>query len=242
MFAAFPASFAFPSHIKNITILFYKFLPRPIATLLYSSLLIKTMDIANLIKEYKKRKKEIKSRLIDFKKQNDHFYELCFCTLTPQSNAYRCHECIQVLKKQEFLKKNMQINHILQKYTRFHNNKSKYLISIKETHEKVFQDLDKILDPRKKREYLVKNVKGLGLKEASHFLRNIGYTDLAILDRHILRNLQKLKVIIQIPRSLTKKVYLDIEEKFKKFSKKIKIPMDELDLLFWSMQTGSVFK
>jgi N-glycosylase/DNA lyase len=99
-----------------------------------------------------------------------------------------------------------------------------------------------MFQPTEKREYLVKNVKGLGLKEASHFLRNIGHNNLAILDRHILKNLHKLGVIEEVPRSLTKKAYLDIEEKFKRFSKKIGITMDELDLLFWSMETGKVFK
>ncbi|MBU0628517.1 MAG: DNA lyase, partial [Nanoarchaeota archaeon] len=92
------------------------------------------------------------------------------------------------------------------------------------------------------REFIVTNVKGIGYKEASHFLRNIGHRNLAILDRHILKNLQKLKVINKIPKTLNKKNYLLIEDRFYKFSKKIKIPMDELDLLFWSIETGKVFK
>ena len=92
------------------------------------------------------------------------------------------------------------------------------------------------------RNYLVENVKGIGWKEASHFLRNVGHRDLAILDRHILKNLVKLNVVKEVPKSLTPKVYFEIEEKFKKFSNEIKIPIDELDLLFWSMETGEVFK
>jgi N-glycosylase/DNA lyase len=200
------------------------------------------MDIKTLKKEYNKRKAEIEKRLHEFKNQKDHFYELCFCLLTPQSNAYKCNDCIQVLKEGEFVKKDLEINNILRKYTRFHNNKSNYLIRIKDTHGKVFSELGKLSDPKNKRAYLVDNVKGLGLKEASHFLRNIGHENLAILDRHILKNLHRLGVIKEIPRSLTKKVYLDIEKQFQNFSEKVKIPMDHLDLLFWSMQTGSVFK
>jgi N-glycosylase/DNA lyase len=95
---------------------------------------------------------------------------------------------------------------------------------------------------KRTREWLIKNVKGIGYKESSHFLRNIGYKNLAILDRHILRNLEKFKVINKIPKTLNKKQYLSIEDKFYNFSKKIKIPMDELDLLFWSIETGKVFK
>ena len=195
-----------------------------------------------LKKAYLKRKKEIKQRLIHFKQTNDHFYELCFCLLTPQSNAYKCDECITVLKENHFEDKEFAINKILAKYTRFHNNKSKYLIRVKKDKNSLFAELNRIRNPIEKREFLIKNVKGLGLKEASHYLRNIGHENLAILDRHILKNLKKLNVIDQIPKSLTKAKYLEIEEKFKNFSKKINIPMDELDLLFWSMETGKVFK
>jgi len=90
--------------------------------------------------------------------------------------------------------------------------------------------------------WLVNNVKGLGWKESSHFLRNIGYRNLAILDRHILRNLKRLGVITKLLKTLNAKKYLQIEKKFKKFSKRIGISMDELDLLFWSMETGKIMK
>ena len=93
------------------------------------------------------------------------------------------------------------------------------------------------------REWLAKNVKGLGFKEASHFLRNIGFgQDVAILDRHILNNLKRLGVIDIIPKSLTPKRYSEIEERMAKFSKAMGIPLEELDLLFWSEETGHVFK
>jgi len=187
-----------------------------------------------LKKEYSKRKKEIKQRLKDFSnvKAKDRFYELCFCLLTPQSNAKKCHNAIQLLKKHNFQNKNINPVKHLQKNTRFHNNKAKYLLLLKEQYHSIKLD----------REYLVKNVKGLGLKEASHFLRNIGFRDLAILDRHILKNLVKYKAIKEVPKSLTPKKYFEIENKFKSFSKKLNIPMDELDLLFWSMETGEIFK
>jgi len=81
------------------------------------------------------------------------------------------------------------------------------------------------------------------MKEATHFLRNIGLgKDLAILDRHILKNLNYYGVINELPKTLTKKKYLEIEDKMKKFSEEIKIPIDELDLLFWSEETGKIFK
>ena len=65
---------------------------------------------------------------------------------------------------------------------------------------------------------------------------------MAILDRHIMKNLLKYKIIDEIPRSITKKCYLSLENKMKEFSMKINIPLAELDLLFWSEETGEVFK
>src|SRR5438034_9606199 len=86
-------------------------------------------------------------------------------------------------------------------------------------------------NPFELREWLVENVKGLGYKEASHFLRNIGLGEgFAILDRHILRNLDRLGVITEIPVSITKKRYLEIEEKLRRFATEIGIPLADLDL------------
>ncbi len=76
----------------------------------------------------------------------------------------------------------------------------------------------------------------------SHFLRNIGYRNLAILDRHILKNLVHHGVLLELPKTLTPKKYLDIEQLFQQFAKNIQIPMDALDLLFWSNETGEIFK
>ena len=62
-----------------------------------------------------------------------------------------------------------------------------------------------------RREWLVKNIKGLGFKEASHFLRNIGFDDYAIIDSHILDLLERYK-FIKPPKTLTRKKYMEIEK------------------------------
>ncbi len=86
-------------------------------------------------------------------------------------------------------------------------------------------------------------VKGMGYKEASHFLRNIGFgEELAILDRHILKNLKEFGVIDEIPSSISKKKYMEIESKMKEFSVSANIPIDHLDLVFWYKETGEIFK
>jgi N-glycosylase/DNA lyase len=94
-----------------------------------------------------------------------------------------------------------------------------------------------------RREWLVRHVKGMGYKEASHFLRNTGDgARLAILDRHILKNLEILGVTGSIPGSLTRNRYLEIEDSMREFSAAIGIPMDHLDFVLWFKEAGSVFK
>ncbi|MBW2339203.1 MAG: hypothetical protein JRF50_02490 [Deltaproteobacteria bacterium] len=85
--------------------------------------------------------------------------------------------------------------------------------------------------------------KGIGYKEASHFLRNIGFEqNLAILDRHILKNLKWFGVIEEISGSLTKRQYFDIEKRMLEFSKAIHIPMSYLDFVMWYKETGATLK
>ena len=92
------------------------------------------------------------------------------------------------------------------------------------------------------REWLVKNIRGIGYKEASHFLRNVGFKNLAILDRHILNLMQEEGLIDERPRTLSRKKYFEIEKKFLKLAKELKMPAAELDLFMWYMKTGKVLK
>ena len=194
-----------------------------------------------LLEDYKKKRNEIEKRLREFENNKDYFYELCFCILTPQSSAKKSWNCIKNLKKVDFKNKNIKPNkHI--KEIRFYNNKSKYLKELKKNYKFIIKEIKKSEYSKQLREFLVKNIKGYGYKEASHFLRNIGYKELSILDRHILKNLKTHKVIKEIPNNLTPKKYCEIEDKFLNFSKKTKIPIDHLDLLFWSQETGKIFK
>ncbi len=206
-----------------------------------------------LLEYYKKNKKIIKNRLKDFensyKKGDKHvFSELCFCILTPQAEAVECDKAIKKLKKAGLLFNGQPkaISPYL-KAARFLNKKAEFIVNDRGLFKKngCFSIKDYIYekDIFKTREWLVENIKGIGYKEASHFLRNIGFgKDLAILDVHILKNLKNYGVIKDIPKSLAKKEQLDIENKLGKFCKKINIPMDELDLLLWSKETGFVFK
>ncbi len=204
--------------------------------------------LEEMIKNYETRKDAIRKRLQEFSEvpQSEYFYELAYCLLTPQSSAAHAEKVIEALKKANFINSDIEPASFLRKkesYIRFHNVKSGYLkllkIQFPEISKKIMDETSSI----EKREWLVKNVKGFGYKEASHFLRNIGKNDgLAILDRHILRTLKNLDIIQKIPTSISKKNYIKIEDRFKKFSTNIGIKLDELDLVFWSIQTGEIRK
>jgi N-glycosylase/DNA lyase len=82
----------------------------------------------------------------------------------------------------------------------------------------------------------------LGYKEASHFLRNIGIKGHAILDKQVMRCLAEVGVVDSAKPPSTRKQYLDVEQKFLRFAKDIRINCDELDLVLWSMKTGEILK
>ncbi|MFR4478966.1 MAG: N-glycosylase/DNA lyase [Fusobacterium sp.] len=207
-------------------------------------------------KIYKEKQKDIEKRLREFKEMwergsnEDIHVELSFCILTPQSKAVNAWKAITTLRENGLLF-NGSAEDIVEylNIVRFKNNKAKYLVALREQmqNEKgeiITKDFfNSITDVKEKREWIVKNIKGMAYKEAGHFLRNIGFgKEIAILDRHILKNLVKLEVIEDVPKSLTPKLYLEIEEKMKAYCKFISIPMDSLDLLLWYKEAGEIFK
>ena len=210
-------------------------------------------ELNELLSSYRKKRYQIRKKLKEFedlyKGKDEHiFRELCFCILTPQSKAIYCDEAIRKLVRSGLLSKGdkSDIKASLRR-VRFPNSKASYLIAARKVfkNSRGFDVKSKIDEGNipKTREWFVKNIKGLGYKEASHFLRNIGLGDnIAILDIHILRNLKKYRVIKEIPSSISRKIYLDIENKMREFSLKIVISLPELDLLLWSNQTGFIFK
>ncbi len=99
-------------------------------------------------------------------------------------------------------------------------------------------------DPFERRDWLAqeKEIKGLGYKEASHFLRNIGVRGHAILDKHVMRCLAEVGVVQATKPPATRTQYLKIEQQYLQFAREIRINSDELDLVLWSMKTGEILK
>jgi N-glycosylase/DNA lyase len=212
-------------------------------------------NIDTLRFEYEAKQAAIEARLEEFRRtgrEGDErlFEELCFCLIAVQSKARTSDAAVAALRKAELLWSGgpEEIAAFLQHRTRFHNHKAAFIVHAREQffprgRGELAKMLDSFRSSKDARGWLVREVRGLGLKEASHFLRNTGRgEDLAILDRHILRNLTRHGVLRCLPRSLTPKRYLDIEGRLERFSKEIGIPMAALDLIFWSRETGEIFK
>ena len=219
------------------------------------SLKVRYRDVDALRAEYASKRSAIERRLEDFRRighteEERLFEELCFCILAAQTGARRSDAAIAALRDAKLLRSggSSDIAYFLRHRTRFHNHKAAFIVRARERFL-IGDDgglstiLGSLPSPKDARAWLVQEVDGLGLKEASHFLRNTGRgEDLAILDRHILRNLIRHGVIQRMPHTLTAKRYLEIESRMERFARDVDIPMAALDLVFWSRETGEIFK
>lgn len=198
---------------------------------------------------FEERRTAILHRLQDFTEvsSTNYFYELAYCILTPQSLARNADLTIAELKRDGFQERGFDPTPYLRDphhYIRFHNTKARRLLEAREALPHLLPELTSTaLSSQQKRTVVLENLKGLGMKESSHFLRNIGVRGLAILDRHIFKHLSRLGVIEEIPKNApTPKRYLEIEQAWHEYAEDVGVSLDELDLLFWSMETGEIRK
>ena len=189
-------------------------------------------------------KPQVEERLAEFKAvprtDNRLFQELCFCILAAN---FQSGKMIEIQKKigngfLAFPEKKLQ-KELKLLGCRFHN-RAAYIVENRKNLAALKNALD-IFKGEGLREWIVKHIKGLGYKEASHFLRNIGFDDYAIIDFHIVDILEKHK-LIRKPKTMTKKRYLEIEKVLQEIGSKSKMTMAELDLYLWYLETGKVLK
>lgn len=194
-----------------------------------------------------KAKKDVEKRLKEFdsfekKHTREWFSELCYCILTANSKGKTAFQIQKKIGADGFCKLPLaSVRKVIKDHKhRFHNNKSKFIVEAR----KHIDIKNKISgkDEFVVREWLVENIKGFGYKEASHFLRNVGFKNIAILDRHVINLMLEYGIIKQKPKSLNRKTYLEIEKKFSLLAKRAKMSPAETDLYLWSMKTGEVLK
>jgi len=197
----------------------------------------KLISAIRRLKQDKELKQKVSRRIREFQNAKDWFSELCFCIMTANAKAM---PAIEMQKTTNFyMLSEKQLARKFKGKIRFHNNKAGYICRARK-----FKNIRQILKGESEQEaraWLVENIKGLGMKEASHFLRNVGAKDLAILDRHILSVLKQYGIIKKIP-ALTKKNYLAIEKKVQGLAKASGLSVAELDLYLWFLKTGKVLK
>lgn len=175
------------------------------------------------------------------KKKDEVFSELCFCLLTANFQAEKCIKIqsemsrdFEIIPQEELAKKLKEVGH------RFWPQRAERIIKARECKTELCSLVFKT-SGKEMRDWLVKNVKGLGMKESSHFLRNVGYKDLAIIDFHIVDLLEREK-LIERPKTITPKKYLEIEQVLAELGKKTNLNLAELDLYLWYLETGKILK
>ncbi|MEM2130132.1 MAG: N-glycosylase, partial [Candidatus Bathyarchaeia archaeon] len=119
--------------------------------------------------------------------------------------------------------------------------RAKYIVEARKYVDNLESIISSSNNKQELREWLAAEIKGIGIKEASHFLRNVGFSDFAIIDFHIINVLVKHR-LIEEPRTLTKKRYLEIEEMLKRIAEKAGLNLAELDLYLWFIETGKILK
>ena len=206
-------------------------------------------DLLDCINNLKKSKINhlIKNRMREFSKigkasLGSIFGELCFCIMTANCSAEKCIE-VQAKIGEGF--QNLgekELSNKLKMYGyRFPNIRAEYIVKARKNKEELKKKLRTSTNLKELREWIVKNIKGLGHKEASHFLRNIGYNGYAIIDFHIIDLLTKFNIITK-PKTLTKRRYIEIEEILGEIAEELNLNLGELDLFMWYMETGKVLK
>lgn len=218
------------------------------------------MEAKQVKEHYRENKKEIKERIAEFKDLRNAdderiFQELVYVILTSQSDAEKAWEAAKKLRKRDLLLEGSidEIAEVLQESgIRYEDEKARYIVeNRKALSQPTLEDpgsglkiADKIEgNPEKVRKWLAENIKGISWKGSSHFLRNIGRgKDFAIISSHIIGKMHELGLLQEAEMPSGRKDYLKYESKLKRFSEKIDVPLEELDLVLWSMETDEVFK
>lgn len=198
---------------------------------------------------------EIRERLAEFDSIRETgsdlklWEEMVFCFFTGGCSAKMGLRSIEAVRPLLLEGTREQLTEALLGRHRYPNARAGYIVASREFLQehcrlRLREKLEGFTDDFERRDWLVreKGIKGLGYKEASHYLRNIGFKGYAILDKHVLRSMAELGIIEDPQPPNTRSKYLHYEQLLKKFADRIKIDFEEMDLVLWSMKTGEILK
>lgn len=206
----------------------------------------------NLVEKLRGIEKEAKNlveeRIREFKDlghygtELDLFSELSFCVLTANWSAQGGIKAQNTIGKNKFANLTLEklIEELEEAGHRYARKRSEYIVENRKLIGKL-RDIWKLPSVEGRR-VLVKSAKGIGWKEASHFLRNTGKLDVSILDKHVLKILYNEKIIEEIPKNWNEKKYLHIENLFFDLSCEFDKAPGETDLYLWYLIKGKVEK
>ena len=201
------------------------------------------------------RADEIRARIGEFRRIRESaddlrlWEEMVFCFFTGGCSAKMGLRSVEAVRPLLLNGDQPELANALVGRHRYPNARAGYIVASRDFLQehcglRLREKLESFGDDLTRRDWLVKEkrIKGLGYKEASHYLRNIGYSGYAILDKHILRSLAELKIIDDPKPPNTRLKYLTVETHLKNLAARLKINFDELDLVLWSMKTGEILK
>ena len=204
---------------------------------------------------HRARRREIQSRLAEFEEVGRSaaderlWEEMVFCIFTAGASARMGLGSIEAVRDLLARGTQNELAAALRRKHRYPNSRSGYVVVTREFLEgdcgmRLRERLEGFRDPLERRDWLARErrIKGLGYKESSHFLRNVGYRGYAILDKHILHCLAEVGVIASPQPPSTRARYLAAEESLRGFAREMDVDFDELDLVLWSMKTGEILK
>ena len=121
---------------------------------------------------------------------------------------------------------------------RFPNSKAKQIATARQNIYGNGMSLREILykysESSELRATLVKLVPGLGMKQASMYLRNVSNSfELAVIDSHVLKYMNVMDLVEKVPSTISKAQYLVKENKLTKYAEKFDYPVGCVDYAIW---------
>ncbi len=210
-----------------------------------------------MVATHRARRKDIKKRLGEFQEVWRHgsdarlWEELVYCIFTAGASARMGLNAIDAVRSLLLDGEPEEMTQVLREAGahRFPVARPRYIVTTRDYFRVNFgmalrERLRSFSDPFERRDWLAqeKQIKGLGYKESSHFLRNVGVKGHAILDKHVMRCLAEMNIVDTARPPANRRKYLEVEQEFQRFAQQIKVDFDELDLVLWSMKTGEILK